>query len=1167
MTFRFPIRLAFLALMLSIVATMPTRAQDLKTAWDRIQAHFLGSQFDSVIVEVQPFIGELQKQNLLPQLSVAYYHYGISLAEVGRMAESDSILALAKQTAVQAKEPARVKEIAFKQIQLYLRLAQGEAGRRGELAMVNRALSCAGETGDPAVRAVVLYQRGVAHRTRKEDSEATTDFESALASLPADSANAQLRTNLVAQLTTLYLNAGETEKAKRLTQGSAESSERREYTIKLAADAEQRGDLQAADRLLGSVQSDVLRTQDEARIVDFARKRYSFYLQRGLTDTGIDTLSRLTDELRRLDRSPGAMLQLQQFLALLYVQNARVREASQVVAGMKEVVNADGMPPSVASLVEQTEADIAYLQGDNRTAITYYRQVLSQPTPPPAKTLLAVLNNLGLALMKDGQEEEALASFNRMSATARTARDTGFQIQADLNAGILLVRVDRLQEAIERFKKARSAAELSGDASLQVMASLRLGEAYRRSGDDNLADALFDDVRSAQSKLENQFQRVQVLQALAVSAKGPFGSYMAIQDLKQAYDLASSIGARGYYGMLAANLADAYFNVDSLPTAQRYYRIALDYYNTTQDIRTTTELRYKMGQCALAGGDFRQAREEIRGALRDLLQNPAEDPIRAATTEIREVDLYGQGLASLAFVDVTNAKRSNDIRQLLTALTEAEKAIDLLEAHQLSQLSRAQKDLASVRNVNAYRLMVDIATELFTRTKDTKYYELGFNTSEKSRAESFVADVGTQLITKIHDPRLKEAAGIAEVLVSKKSSEAGLALDLTSTAAGTRGLVASQEDVSRGLDKVQQKYEDIVKKIAREDRKAAQLISVNTLNLGSLVSFLEPDEVVLSYYMSIQQCYLFLISSSGSRLKVIHWSPDDIAASVEGFRMAIQDRERQDFYVLGQTLYDSLIAPVAKDIAGKKLIIIPSGRLKTLPFSALSNKKRFLVEDFDITVLPNASTIQFTRTGRHLSASPSVLAFGNPDNPRVTRLPGTESEVNYLKKVYAQSAVFLGDDATETRAKESMGGFEIVHIASHGLFNYEFPLLSSLALTPDRENDGFLQVHELYNLNLVNTNLVVLSACETGLSQIKKNDDVIGLVRGFLYAGVPSTVASLWKVDDAATSLLMSNFHLLLKVGNTKEEALRKAQLQLLKNPDTAHPFYWAAFVLYGNGK
>jgi CHAT domain-containing protein len=146
-----------------------------------------------------------------------------------------------------------------------------------------------------------------------------------------------------------------------------------------------------------------------------------------------------------------------------------------------------------------------------------------------------------------------------------------------------------------------------------------------------------------------------------------------------------------------------------------------------------------------------------------------------------------------------------------------------------------------------------------------------------------------------------------------------------------------------------------------------------------------------------------------------------------------------------------------------------------------------------------------------------------------------------------------------------MPGFDIIHIACHGLFNDNYPLLSSLVLSPDSHNDGFLEVHELYNLNLTNASLVILSACETGLSLIRKNDDVIGLVRGFLYAGVPSMVASLWKVDDEATAALMSNFHVLLKLGNSKGEALRKAQLQLIRTERTRHPYFWAAFVLYGS--
>jgi CHAT domain-containing protein len=297
----------------------------------------------------------------------------------------------------------------------------------------------------------------------------------------------------------------------------------------------------------------------------------------------------------------------------------------------------------------------------------------------------------------------------------------------------------------------------------------------------------------------------------------------------------------------------------------------------------------------------------------------------------------------------------------------------------------------------------------------------------------------------------------------------------------------------------------------------------------------------------------------------VHWRPEDLGATVEGYRMALQDVRRTDHWVTGQILYDSLVAPLKRWTEGKRLIIVPSGRLNTLPFGALSSNRRYLLEECDLSVIPNVSTLQFVRTPKRVSSRSSVLAVGNPHNPHVSRLPGAEQEVMAIRSVFEGASVFVGDAASESKVREAMGSYDVVHVACHGLFNYEYPILSSLALTPDAENDGFLQVHELYNLNLLRTSLVVLSACETGLSQIKKNDDMIGFIRGFFYAGVPSTVASLWKVDDRATSSLMSNFHLLLKLGNSKSQALRKSQMQLMRAESTSHPFYWAAFVLYGN--
>jgi CHAT domain-containing protein/tetratricopeptide (TPR) repeat protein len=1072
--------------------------------------------------------------------------------------------------ALDSKDLNRAKEISFKQVQLYLGLAaeREKSSPASATVFYSAALTHAEESGDRALQGVVHFQRGMNYRKINDEPSAIKDFESALeTATQRDSASLRFRADLVSQLTTLYLNAGQTEKARRLTQGSTTSSTRLEYTIKLASSAEQQGETAKADQLLASIQPDMLQSQDDQRIVEFAKKRYQLCEMQGIAVSGIDTLGAIVSSALRIGRSPGAILQLQQMLALLNVQSGKVQNAASVVEQMKLTVRKFGASPSSEATLDQTQADIAYLQGDNLTATTYYKKVLQRRETLSTATLLSALNNLGLSLMKNGQDDEAYSTFQQMYADATQAHDAGYQIQADLNAGIILVRQDRNNEAIERLRRARSAAESTGNTSLQVMASLRLAEAYRRAGYDKLAAGFFASVRAEQTRLSNVFDRIQVLQTLASSSTGSATSTEGLEDLRQAYDLALRTGVRGYLGTLASSLADAYFEADSLSEALSFYKSALQYYGTTTDIRTRSELGYRLGQCYLASGKTQEARDAIGNALKGLLREPAQDLAKVRTQDITEVDLYGEGLASLALADFTRGKQNSDIRLLLAALAEVQRSVALLEEHSLSQLSHAQTGTESVRNVNAYRLLVDIALDLYSRTGDSRYYELGFNTSEKSRAENFVSEVGTQLIGKINDPKLKKVADITAAIDTKKNTRSNLSLDLTESAAGTRGMKPLFVGTSPVPDKMESEYEDIVKKLRTEDKKSAQLISVNTLTLNSVKTFLEPDEVMLSYYFSIDECYLFLVGPGEMKLRVIHWMPDAMAASIEGFRKTIQDQRRTNFYTYGQALYDSLIAPVESSIAGKRLLIIPSGRLNTLPFAALPNQHKYLLESHEIAVIPNASTLQFIRTGKHMSASPSVLALGNPDNPRVSRLPGTVTEVNNIKNIYANSAVYLGDDASESRAKEDMGQYEIVHIACHGLFNYEFPLLSSLVLTPDKENDGFLQVHELYNLNLSNTNLVILSACETGLAEIKKNDDLIGLVRGFLYAGVPSTVASLWKVDDYATSLLMSNFHLLLKLGNTKSQALRKAQLQLLKNSETSHPFFWAAFVLYGNAK
>ena len=160
----------------------------------------------------------------------------------------------------------------------------------------------------------------------------------------------------------------------------------------------------------------------------------------------------------------------------------------------------------------------------------------------------------------------------------------------------------------------------------------------------------------------------------------------------------------------------------------------------------------------------------------------------------------------------------------------------------------------------------------------------------------------------------------------------------------------------------------------------------------------------------------------------------------------------------------------------------------------------------------------------------------------------------------------LAEAATETRVKASTAGHDVVHFACHGAFDGAEPLKSALFLGKDDKNDGRLELREIFQLNLKAAGLVTLSACETATSKVQGGDEVVGLSRGFLYAGSPSLLAALWPVDDRSVSLLMRDFYGNWRArGMSKTQALRQAQRKLKAEARYASPYFWAPFVLIGD--
>ena len=245
----------------------------------------------------------------------------------------------------------------------------------------------------------------------------------------------------------------------------------------------------------------------------------------------------------------------------------------------------------------------------------------------------------------------------------------------------------------------------------------------------------------------------------------------------------------------------------------------------------------------------------------------------------------------------------------------------------------------------------------------------------------------------------------------------------------------------------------------------------------------------------------------------------------------------------------------------KNLTIVSHGALHYLPFNALHDGKDFLIDRYSIRVMPSASAMKYLLS-RKASKRGDILIFGNPDlGDSRYDLAFAEKEALDVAKTKSKSKVFLRKEATVGAFAKYARSFSYIHLATHGKFDPASPLKSALLLSPEAGSNGMLTADTLYSLEL-DADLVTLSACETGLSKIASGDDLVGLTRGFLYAGSNSIVASLWKVDDLATSQLMTRFYRELDKTN-KREALQTAQLETRKT--YAHPFYWASFQLTGS--
>lgn len=499
---------------------------------------------------------------------------------------------------------------------------------------------------------------------------------------------------------------------------------------------------------------------------------------------------------------------------------------------------------------------------------------------------------------------------------------------------------------------------------------------------------------------------------------------------------------------------------------------------------------------------------------------------------------------------------------------------------------------ASEARTGFFTTMVETYSRLVNLLIETGDIPAAFDMVERARSRTFIELLGGQTI------RTPQQA--PDTLLTR---EAALRAELNT-------LYQTPDAESSRIGMTEQKLDATLQEIRLFAAEYADLRSVQPLTHDQVQQRLPAQAALLSYFITDDALYAFVVRNHSLTVHPLPLKPTDLrrAFDAEGNLVRMRpasDGRLHDPWML-RRLYQCLIQPLLAELQGAEtLYLLPHGPLHFVPFQALfypttEGQTRLLLDDYALVYAPSATVLLDYCQQKRSQATGSLLALGYNDD-----LHHAEAETNAIAGLVTGSVALVHEAATTTALFAQAGNFRWVHFACHGRFNRQAPLMSYLRLAGEP-----LYASDVLQRLRLQADLVTLAACETGRNQVLKGDELIGLVRAFIYAGTPSVVVSLWPVDELSTRILMERFYRELLAGQSKAAALRAAQqyvrnltasqvttiltdygeadpdsqvqrlLALTHTPQTtasapaaaskndrvfAHPYFWAPFVLIGD--
>lgn len=749
----------------------------------------------------------------------------------------------------------------------------------------------------------------------------------------------------------------------------------------------------------------------------------------------------------------------------------------------------------------------------------------------------------------------ALEQYRRQGAR-RLEAETLYEI------GLTYDKIGLYEEADRQYLEGRTIGTELQDSALLAAGSLYLANTAWYRG---RYQAAFDHLEAATKEAERaQDSRLPIMIANTRALL-----YWTLHDLDKALVYAEQAVSLAERAEIKEEIASSHNNLGLMLRERGKLDMALDHFERARQIDEQQQSRWGLGY------DHRNI-----GIALMKLGRPADARAHFESAERHSAAINNTDNWVKALLELGNVHR--ETQDYDTALDYYRRAYDLSKRYHMKDvLWRAAAGQGSVfwlsgkktQAVAPYREAVEIVesmratltVEEFRNSFQTKTQDLyrdlvillielgrtdeSFNYLERSRSRSFIDLLANQKLNF----KTQADQHLLDLVMDLQTKLDALSKEQASFEQPPADLVARVRQAKTA-------YEEALVRLKRASPELSTFVAVDPLTIEQAQKLLEPGVGLLSYKVTDDHVYLWLITASGTRFYRTPTAAGVIDRLVRTYRARVQKMESVSEEL--SRLSHLLIEPAAQDLEGLRYLgIIPDGPLHFLSFAALPLNTGSLIDAYPVFYSPSASVLKFTFAKRKDAKHTKILAIGNPDLGNYNyQLPMAELEARSIRWEFPNLDILTGATATKEWLVANVSRYGVIHLATHGEFDDVNPLLSSLWLASPNPNNRRLTVREVFGLTL-NADLVTLSACQTGLGRLEAGE-LIGLNRAFMYAGTHTLVSALWRVDDLATSLLMKHFY---RNYAHQDKAMSLRQAQLLIKKDFPHPAYWSGLVLVGD--